>query len=117
MYNIETLESKIDGKVAFRLKDAPFIGMVVSFGKVQFENIEEIVDSEDATATLKYEYTVEDDFGIDYNDIELETRLGDIMLELIEEGLRENTLIYKSSLAGDLDETNREFDTEQSNPK
>jgi len=102
-FNIKTVESKIDNVLAIQLLDAPFTGMIVSYGKVAFDELREDVD--DLVPILNYDYTVHDDGGLTYDLSELETRLGDILLDLIEEGLRNNTLIY----SGGVDE-NRKFD-------
>jgi hypothetical protein len=102
-YNIKALESKISGKVAIQLLDEPFTGVIISYGKVAFDEIREDVDNE--VAVLKFEYALHDDGGLTFLDEDLESRLGEILIELLEEGVRDNSLIY----TGGTDE-NRKLD-------
>lgn len=96
MYNIKTLESKEDGTVAVQLLDEPYTGMIISYGAVAFDSITE--NAGETGAVLKFEYDIHDDGGLTYDKFELETRLGDILIELIEEGLQNNTLIYSGGV-------------------
>ena len=107
MYNIKPLESRQDGTVAIQLLDEPFTGMIVSYGVVGFDSIDE-----EAGAVLKFEYDLHDDGGLAYDKFELETRLGDILIELIEEGLTNNTLIYSGGVDASRNSNPIESDTE-----
>ena len=84
------LENKHDSLQAIKLTEEPYEGIIYSYGKVSF-------DPNEDTGHLKinFEYEVHD-----YNDKQLsdkqpfEKYIGDILQELIVEGVGNNSLTY-----------------------
>jgi hypothetical protein len=96
--------SKFKGVDAIKLTEQPWEGIIYSYGKV---NLEE--DEEADIVRLKFDYEVHD-----YNNKTLtdkkpfETYIGNILEELIHEGLAENNLTY----TGGVDENRTEDSSE-----
>ena len=99
------VESKQDGLQAIKLTEGAFEGIIYTYGKVSFDE-----DESNDKIHLRFDYDI-----LDYNNKGLsnkepfETYIGDILQELIYEGIRENNLTY----TGGVDE-NRTKDSEQS---
>lgn len=88
-----------DGFMKIKFTNTDFNDIIVSIGKVWFDEGDE--------AILHFEHTVHE--GKVTNDIEFKQLLGDFVLQAIMRGLEKNDLIY----SGGVDE-NRTNDTEQS---
>ena len=99
------VQSKHDGLQAIKLTEGAFSGIIYTYGKVEFDE-----DEENDMIHLRFEYDI-----IDYNNKGLsdkapfEQYIGDILQELIHEGIEKNNLTY----TGGVDE-NRNEDSEQS---
>lgn len=99
------VESKQDGLQAIKLTSGAFEGIIYTYGKVSFDE-DEVNDK----IHIRFEYDI-----LDYNDKGLgnkapfEQYIGDILQELIHEGIERNNLTY----TGGVDE-NRTKDSEQS---
>lgn len=99
------VESKQDGLQAIKLTSGAFEGIIYTYGKVSFDE-----DEANDKIHLRFEYDI-----LDYNDKGLtdkapfEQCIGDILQELIHEGIERNNLTY----TGGVDE-NRTKDSEQS---
>jgi len=99
------LDSKQDGLQAIKLTEGAFEGIIYTYGKVQFDE-NETTDN----IHLRFEYDI-----IEQNDKSLtdkasfEQYIGDILQELIYEGIERNNLTY----TGGVDE-NRTKNSEQS---
>jgi hypothetical protein len=99
------VESKQDGLQAIKLTEGAFEGIIYTYGKVTFDE-----DEANDKIHLRFEYDI-----LDQNDKGLtdkapfEQYIGDILQELIHEGIERNNLTY----TGGVDE-NRTKDSEQS---
>jgi hypothetical protein len=99
------VQSKQDGLQAIKLTEGAFEGIIYTYGKVSFDE-----DEANDKVHLHFEYDI-----LDYNDKGLtdkapfEQYIGDILQELIHEGIERNNLTY----TGGVDE-NRNEDSEQS---
>ena len=85
-----------------KLTDGKHEGIIYSYGKVEF--IEE-----GETLRLKFDYDIIDDNDIDVDTQEFKQEIGDILMQMIEEGLSKNSLVY----TGGVDE-NRTKDSGES---
>ena len=102
MFNYVVVENKYTGYDAIKLLDEPFSGIIISYGKVEFEE-----DDANDTLKLKFEYDIHDKAGKDFKDLKpFEKYLGDLLQQLIHEGLKENNLTY----TGGIDNENRTGD-------
>jgi hypothetical protein len=102
---IVVMESKSTGLQAIKLTEGAFEGIVYTYGKVEFGE-----DDQNDKVSIKFEYEI-----LDYADKGLtdkkpfEQYIGDILVELIHQGIANNDLVY----TGGVDE-NRTKDSEQS---
>lgn len=76
---------KVVGGTHIELTDTPYAGIVFKFGGVSFEEKED-------ECLLHFDYEVVE--GDAPNDQIFKTYLGDILIELIEEGLARNDIVY-----------------------
>jgi hypothetical protein len=98
------------GLTAIKLTAEPYSGIIVSYGKVSFDEIHG--DADEHHVTMKFEYTLHDDVGKDMSAKQLkvfEVYLGDFLKRLIVKGVQENNIAY----TGGVDES-RENDPIQS---
>lgn len=100
------LENSRNGCQAIKLTETPFSGIIISYGKVSFD------ETDDDNCKLNFEYEVHDNNGIDYDTDELVTYLGEFLQEMIVVGIQNNDLTY----TGGVDE-NRTGDTFEPDPK
>ena len=99
------LEHKHNGMQAVKLLEHPFAGIIYSYGKVEF-----FPDEKNDKLSIKFEYEILDKAGKEFGSMEpFEKYIGDILQEIIHEGIQENSLTY----TGGVDE-NRTKDSEQS---
>lgn len=90
------------GQKLVQLTCSRFSGIIYSYGKVWFEEL-------DDSLKLNFDYEVYESAGIEYDSAELEQQLGDILQDLIYEGIEKNSLTY----TGGIDE-NRTEDSDES---
>tara|TARA_B110000977_G_scaffold196760_1_gene277821 strand:+ start:3986 stop:4306 length:321 start_codon:yes stop_codon:yes gene_type:complete len=96
------VESKHGGNEALKLTEPPYDGIIVSYGKVSFNEVDDHLK-------LAFEYEIHD-FASKGFDAELfEQYLGLLLEELIYEGVQKNSLTY----TGGIDE-NRADDSGES---
>ena len=98
------LESKYDGKEALQLTCEPYSGIIFSYGKVSFTE-----DEENSVLKMHFEYEIHDRANKVFDVKIFENYLGDLLQELIHEGIEENSLTY----TGGVDE-NRTEDSNES---
>ena len=101
----KTLER--NGQLAIQLSEGPYSGIIVSYGKVDFEENE----AKDHLK-VKFEYDLHDDAGLDIDKQALEKYLGDLLIEMVIFGIEQNELVY----TGGVNE-NREVDSIESDPQ
>lgn len=79
------IEREDDDLLSFRIEDGPFKGVIYKYGKVS-------VAEEDNQARLKFGYLIEDHAGYKdlEEDIEFRDVLGEILQELLQEGIDDN---------------------------
>lgn len=92
------VEADIEGqkKYAVQLLTPPYIGIIVSYGKVS-------LDEDDTSDVLRvnFEYDLIADNDADYDITQFEQHLGELLQELIKYELSRNNLVF----AGGTDET------------
>jgi hypothetical protein len=95
-----------DSLYAIELTDGQFKGMIYEYGKVELQEI----PGEDKVK-LAFEYTNQTMTitNMEFNRVEFERVAGEILHHLIEEGLKNNSIVY----SGGVDE-NRENDSVES---
>lgn len=99
------MENKHNDLQAIKLTEEPFSGIMYTYGKVTIGEDEEI-------ATIHFEYEVLDWAGKSLTDkTPFEKYIGDILTELLHEGVRDNNLTYTGGTEID---ANRTKDSEQS---
>ena len=99
------MENKHNDLQAIKLTEEPFSGIMYTYGKVTIGEDEEI-------ATIHFEYEVLDWAGKALTDkTPFEKYIGDILTELLHEGVRDNNLTYTGGTEID---ANRTKDSEQS---
>lgn len=89
---------------AIKLTSEPYSGIIYAYGKVEF-----VPDEEHSTLKLKFDYEILDYAGKQFDLSIFEQYIGDILTDLIHEGIAENSISY----IGGVDE-NRTEDSEQS---
>jgi hypothetical protein len=104
MKNYEVQDSTIDGFRLIKLTEGKYSGIIYRYGKV------DLLEDKKGTTRLKFEYHIVDNNNYVINYDELHNIMGDILHELIVEGLSKNELIY----TGGVDE-NRTEDFNESN--
>ena len=88
MYTV--LESKIDGLQAIKLTEQPYEGIIYTYGKVEF-----VEDEANDKLTIKFDYEVHDWNNKSLGNKEpFESYIGDILQQIIHEGIEENSLTY-----------------------
>jgi hypothetical protein len=70
---------------AIQLEDHKYSEIRFTIGKVSF--------NED-NYTLKYHYDIIENNSIDFDKIEFEQAIGDLIMQMLEEGVQKNDLIY-----------------------
>lgn len=106
MFNYVIVQNRKDGMDAIKLLDEPFSGIIYSYGRVSFEE-DEVNDA----LHLSFEYEIHDKNFKEFSDTKpFETYIGDILQELIHQGIEKNSLTYM----GGIDDENRTGDPVQS---
>jgi hypothetical protein len=96
------------GLSAIKLTDAPYEGIIFSYGKVEFP--EDALEGENCP--IKFDYEVYNNAGIEYNVDEFEKYIGDFLIELIVYQLSKNGIVY----TGGIDDDNTDY-IEQLDPQ
>jgi len=81
-----------EGFFAIQINEGPYKGVIFHLGKVQLYE-------EEGEAKLQFHYDIVKG-EVEPNDPDMEKYIGDILLEIIDDGLKNNTLVY----AGGVDE-------------
>jgi hypothetical protein len=93
-FNFTVVENKHNGVDAIKLLDEPFSGIIISYGKVEFEE-----DDASDTLHLKFEYHIHDKASKQFTDMKpFEKYLGELLQHLIHEGIRDNNLTYTGGI-------------------
>lgn len=99
------VENKINGNDAIKLTEYPWEGIIYTYGKIMFEE-----DEINSVLHLKFDYEILDNNSKGFADKTLfEQYIGNILQDLIQEGVKNNSLTY----TGGVDE-NRAEDSKQS---
>ena len=85
----ETVESKSTGLEAVRLTDEPYKGIIFQYGKVSFTP-----DEENDKLHLKFEYDILDQNNKIFKEEIFENYIGDLLQQLIMQGVAANSLTY-----------------------
>ena len=85
----ETVESKNTGLEAIRLTDEPYKGIIFQYGKVSFTP-----DEQNDKLHLKFEYDILDQNNKIFKEEIFEKYIGDLLQQLIMQGVAENSLTY-----------------------
>ena len=94
MINYSVVQNKHTGFDAIKLLDEPFSGIIVSYGKVGFDE-----DVENDALKINFEYEILDKANKNFTDMKpFEQFLGDLLQQLIHEGLRDNSLTYTGGI-------------------
>jgi len=102
---ITITENRHSGLQAIKLTEGAFEGIIYTYGKVSF-------DEQDDTLHLKFEYEILDSADKGMTDMKpFEAYIGDILQELLHQGVAENNLTYTGGTEID---ANRTKDSEQS---
>jgi uncharacterized protein YutD len=97
------VENRKNGMDAIKLLEEPFSGIIYSYGRVEFEE-----DVANDRLNLKFEYEIHDRNSKEFSDNKpFENYIGDILQELIHQGIAENSLTY----TGGIDDENRTGDS------
>jgi len=98
-------ENRHSGLQAIKLTEGAFEGIIYTYGKVSF-------DEKDDTLYLKFDYEILDSADKGMIDMKpFEAYIGDILQELLRQGVAENNLTYTGGTEID---ANRTKDSEQS---
>jgi hypothetical protein len=102
---ITITENRHSGLQVIKLTEGAFEGIIYTYGKVSF-------DEKDDTLHLKFEYEILDSADKGMTDMKpFESYIGDILQELLHQGVAENNLTYTGGTEID---ANRTKDSEQS---
>jgi hypothetical protein len=94
------VENRKNGMDAIKLLEEPFSGIIYSYGRVTFEE-------QGDELKLGFEYEIHDKNSKEFSDMKpFETYIGDILQELLHEGIEKNSLTY----TGGIDDENRTGD-------
>lgn len=94
---------EIGDNISIELLNNQFEGIVVTLGRVAF-------NEEGDSLRMSFDYDVVDDNGVVYIQEELETELGDCIMDMIREGLEKNDLVYTGGVDDNRENDPREFD-------
>jgi len=84
------VENRNTGFDAIKLLEEPFAGIIYSYGRVSFD-----VDEENDKLTINFDYEILDKASKDFGSMEpFEAYIGDVLQELIHQGIEENSLTY-----------------------
>jgi hypothetical protein len=104
---IVVMESKNTGLQAIKLTEGPFEGIIFTYGKVEFDE-----DETNDRVSIKFEYEI-----LDYAEKGLtdkkpfEKYIGDILTELIHQGIANNDLVYTGGIDENRTENSKQSDS------
>lgn len=96
-------EVDFKGNSAIRLLNNQFEGILVVLGRVAF-------DEEGDSLRMSFDYDVVDDNDVVYIQEELETEIGDCIMDMIQVGIEKNDLVYTGGVDDNRENDPREFD-------
>jgi len=96
-------EVDFKGKSAIRLLNNQFEGILVVLGRVAF-------NEEGDSLRMSFDYDVVDDNDVVYIQEELETEIGDCIMDMIQAGIEKNDLVYTGGVDDNRENDPREFD-------
>jgi len=105
MKNYTLVENKNDGSDALKLTSGPYSGIIYRYDKVEFrpkENEDRVI--------LHFEYKVLDNASKGYDVKLFEKYIGDILIDLIDEGIVNNTITYRGGIDEDRKEDSKQSD-------
>jgi hypothetical protein len=91
MLNYEILQKDVDGFQLIELTSGKYSGIIYSYGKVEFEEMENQLK-------LKFDYHIHDDYGINVIQEEFKQEIGNILVDLIEQNLAKNSIVYSGGI-------------------
>lgn len=85
------LEQEVDGEkvYAVRLQEDPFRGIIISYGRVSFDE-----DEENDKLSISFEYDLLEDNDQEYDVKEMEAHIGELLQEMIVFEMGRNNLIF-----------------------
>ena len=98
-------EVDFKGKSAIRLLNNQFEGILVVLGRVAF-------NEEGDSLRMSFDYDVVDDNDVVYIQEELETELGDCIMDMIQAGIEKNDLVYTGGVDDNRENDPRESDSQ-----
>jgi len=106
-FRYQVLEHKHSGLQAIKLTEGAFEGIIYTYGKVSFDP-----DEKNDKLHLKFEYEILENGDKGMTDMKpFEAYIGDILQELLHQGVEQNNLTYTGGTEID---ANRTKDSEQS---
>lgn len=98
MSNIKyaTVKGKFSNLDAIKLLEYPYENVIFSYGKVSLEP-----DEANDKLILQFEYDIHDYADKGFDESIFENYIGDLLKELIQEGVKENTLTYTGGVDED----------------
>ena len=96
-------EVDFKGKSAIRLLNNQFEGILVVLGRVAF-------NEEGDSLRMSFDYDVVDDNDVVYVQEELETEIGDCIMDMIQAGIEKNDLVYTGGVDDNRENDPGEFD-------
>ena len=102
MNNYELLDEEWNGNQLIKLTEHPYSGIIYTYGAVQLLE-------EDDLLRIKFQFDIHQNPNIDFDKDVFRNYIGDILVDLIEKNLVNNSIVY----TGGVDE-NRTKDSEQS---
>lgn len=97
----KVVEDRNSGLDAIKLTEYPYEGIIITYGQVNFEP-----DEQNDTLKIKFEYDILEGNVPDWNKPKFEQYIGDLLQELIHQGIEENSLTY----TGGIEDENRTGD-------
>ena len=79
-----------NGSYKIKLLDTPFEGIIVTLGKVSFEESGDDMH-------MRYEYDVVS-HPIEFVKEDLDKHIGDMLLQMLEEGVKKNDIVYTGGI-------------------
>lgn len=98
-------EVDFKGKPAIELLNNQFEGILVSLGRVAFHE-------EGDSLRMSFDYDVLEDNDAVYTKEELETEVGDCVMDMIQEGVERNNLVYTGGIDDNRENNPSESDSQ-----
>jgi len=97
VYQYENIDVECEGvkKTAFSFTEGPYEGIMFLYGKIHFTPCK----TDPEKLVMKFEYqTLNGDFPLHLDKTDFVASIGDLLVELIEEGVRKNNLVYTGGI-------------------